>query len=223
MSLLLLLLWFTTAQQQPSPPAANDPGVIKGVVVDPDGKPVEGAQVYVQGDNDPPTSRPDTATTKANGEFVLDHVTPRKVKIHAYKDSDYYTDVVFAFNLPPKWVMPEVEVKPGQTVTGVKVQLMQKAGRLHLNVLDVDTKELVHGIFVQLCREDNPSYCFTASGPPEFENSVPVGVGISIKVSADSHGQSNYQWQYHDPRTNSPYFRAKSGETETMNIYVPKK
>src|SRR6266851_2983518 len=182
MIVTLLLLWSIATVQQPSPPTASALGVIKGTVVDPDGKPVEGARVYVEGDNDPPISRPNTTTTGANGDFVLDHVLPRKVKIHAYKDSDYYADIKFAFNLPPKLEMPEVEVKPGQTVTGVTVRLMQKAGRLHLYVRDAATKELVHGIFFQLCRGDHPTevgYCTSGSGPSDFEKAVPVGVGIS--------------------------------------------
>src|SRR5712692_4216665 len=152
---ILLLLSFMTTAQQPSPPAGNDLGVIKGTVVDPDGKPVEGARVYAAGENDPPMSRPYTITTNVNGDFALDRVRPgKKVEIHAYKDSDYYTDAVSAFDLPPKLEMPAVEVKPGQTVTGVTVRLMQKAGKLHLYVRDADTRELVHGIFFQLCRED---------------------------------------------------------------------
>jgi hypothetical protein len=218
----LLLLWFMTTAQQ-SPPTTNDSGdlgVIKGTVVDPDGKPMEGVRVYVQGDNDPPTSRPDTATTNANGDFTLDRVQPRRVKIHAFKDSDYYGDVVFAFNNPSKLEMPEVEVKLGQTITGVIVRLMPKAAKLHLYVRDAATKELVHGIYFRLCREDNPSFCLAGSGPSDFERLVPVGVGISIKVSNDKHSQFDYQWQYRDPKTGSPYFRAKSGETETMNVYV---
>jgi hypothetical protein len=49
MILTVLLLSFMTTAQQPSPPPANDFGVIKGAVVDLDGKPVVGANVYVGG------------------------------------------------------------------------------------------------------------------------------------------------------------------------------
>jgi hypothetical protein len=48
-----------------------------------------------------------------------------------------------------------------------------------------------------------------------------VGVGISIKIKTDD-GQ-HQKWEYRDAKTGSPYFRAKSGETETMNIYLRKK
>ena len=209
------------AAQQPSPPAASDLGVIKGTVVDPNGKPVEGARVYAAGDNDPPlNSINHTTTSNANGEFVLDQVRPGKNKIHPYKDSDYYADVYSAFGRPPKLEMPEVEVKPGQTVTGVTVRLMQKAGKLHLNVRDADTKELIIGIGYLFCREDHPTdgrYCLGGGGLSDHEHFMPVGVGISIKVEADGQHE---KWEYHDPKTGSPYYRAKSGETETMDVYL---
>jgi hypothetical protein len=222
--ILLILLTMMSAQQQSRP--NTDFGVIRGIVIDPDGKLVEGARVYLTADSYPPKSRPDATTTNAKGEFVLNQVIPgKKLAIHAYKDIDYFSDVVIGFNLPPKSELPEVEVKPGQTVTGITVRLMSKAGKIHLSVRDANTKDLVHGIFYQLCRADHPTeigYCVTGSGPSDLDEFVPVGVGISIKVSAASHGQDSFQWQYHDPETGSPYFNAKSGETETMNIYVPK-
>lgn len=209
---------------QQSPPAGHEFGIIKGTVFDPNGKRLEGARVYAEGDNYPPISRPHTVTTNPNGEFVLEDVIPGKnIGIHAYKESENYTDVIALFDVPPKWEMPHLEVKPGQTVTGITVRLMPKAGKLHLLVRDADTKELVHGIYLQLCRADHPTevgYCLTGSGPSDFEHSVPPGVGISIKVSSDKHGNSDYQWRYRDAKTGSPYFIAKSGEPETMTVYV---
>jgi hypothetical protein len=217
--------------QQPSPATANDLGTIEGKVVDPDGKPVAGAQVYVggtrayaEGKNGPPlNSRNNETTTNANGDFVLDRVIPnKKVVIHAYNDTDYYAFVMWAFNLPPKLERPEVEVKPGQTVTGVAVRLTQRAGQLHLYVRDAKTKELVHGIGFLLCREPTEGgYCTGGSGSSDFVEPVPVGVGISIKIEADNGHHK--KWKYRDPKTGSLYFRAKSGETETMNVYLRKK
>ena len=220
-----------TTAQQPSPPPANNFGVIKGVVVDQDGKPVAGANVYVggirwpaEGHNDPPlNSRSNETTSDANGEFVLDRVIPSKsVIIHAYTDTDYYALVLWAFNLPPELERPEVEVKPGQTTTGVTVRLTQRAGLLHLFVRDVKTKELVHGISFLLCREPGEGgNCAGGGGQSDFIEPVPVGIGFSIKIEADD-GQYE-KWEYHDPKTGSPYFRAKSGETETMDVYLRKK
>jgi hypothetical protein len=216
--------------QQPPPPAANDLGVIKGTVVDLDGKPVEGANVYVggfrasvEGENLPTlNSRNNGTTSNANGEFVLDRVIPSKsVIIHAYMDTDYYALVLWAFNLPPKMERPEVEVKPGQTVTGVTVRLTQRAAHLHLYVRDADTNDWVNGLSFLLCREDSPTergYCSGGSGSSDFVEPVPVGVGFSIKIEA--YDGKHEKWEYHDSKTGSRYFRAKSGEIETINVYL---
>jgi hypothetical protein len=228
MILTVLLLSFMTTAQQLSPPPANDFGVIKGTVVDLDGKPVVGANVYVGdfrasvgGENLPTlNSRSNETTSNANGEFVLDRVVPSKsVVIHAYMDTDYYASVLWAFNLPPELERPEIEVKAGQTVTGITVRLTQRPGQLRVYVRDVKTGEIVNGVFSQLCREDHPTYCTMNSGPGTIP--VPVGVGISINIKTDDG--RHVKWHYHDPKTGSPYFRAKSGETETMDIYLRKK
>ena len=211
------------AAQQPSPPAADDLGVIKGTVVDPGGMPVEDARVYAASDHYPPMSRPySVTTTNAKGEFVLDRVIPAPdVVIHAYKDSDYYMDVIFAFHNPPKLEMPEVGVKPGETVTGVTVRLMPKAAKLRLNVRDANTKELILGIGFLFCREDNPTHCLGGGGESDRDQFMPIGVGISIKIEADDG--KHKKWEYRDPRTGSRYFRAKSGETTKMDVYLRKK
>ena len=222
MILTFFFLWFITQVQPSWSPDANGLGVVKGIVVDSNGRPVEGATVYATDQNDPPMSRPYLTTTNANGEFVLVQVRPgKKVRIHAYEDIDYYSWVTSGFTLPSKLEMPEVEVKPGQTVMGVTVQPMQKQGRLKLDVRDADSKELVQGITLLSCRDDHPTeggYCVGGSGSSEF---VPAGVGISIKIEADDG--KHVKWQYHDSKTGSLYFRVKSGETETMTIYLRKK
>jgi hypothetical protein len=223
---LLFASWRIFAQPQTAaPPAANDLGVIVGTVVDPDGEPVENARVYAASEYYPPMSRPWSVATNAKGEFVLDQVIPGKnIVIHAYKEyGDYYKDVLFAFDLPPKLEMPEVEVKPGQTVTGIIVRLAQRAGKLHLNVRDADSKDLIPTIDYKFCREDYPTnfhYCLSGAGDSDYDQFMPIGVGISITVEAK--GGLHERWEYRDPKTGSPYFRAKSGETETIDVYLHK-
>ena len=227
MILALLLLWSIATGQQPSPLAANVVGVIKGTVVDPSGNPVEDAVVHESSDDGRPLGgrlfRTST-TTDMDGNFVLDQVIPaEKVVIWAYKYGEYYEDVMepFTFNRPKNLKIPVVEVKPGQTITGLRIQLEQKVGKLHLLVRDADTKELVHGIFEQLCRKGYPNNCLTGSDQSDSERMISLEVGISIKIEADDG--LHEKWEYHDPKTRSPYFWAKSGETETMNIYLRKK
>ena len=228
MILTVLLLWFMATGQQSSPPVAEAFGIIKGNVVDPSGKPVEGAVVHESSDDGRPLGgrlyRTST-TTDGNGDFALDQVIPaEKVVIWAYKYNDYYEDVMepFTFSRPPNLKMPVVMVKAGQTITGVRIQLAQKVGKLHVYVRDADSKELVHGIFIQWCRKGYaPKYCISGSAPSDYERLISLGVGISIKIEADD-GQHD-KWEYSDAKTGSRYFRAKSGKTETLNTYLRKK
>jgi hypothetical protein len=225
---LLFAPWRIFAQTA-APPSANDFGVISGTVVDSDGKPVADANVYVggirfyvAGENSPPTNvRNNETTSNANGEFILDKVIPNKsAMIHAYKDIDYYAFVFWTFNLPPQLERPEVEVKPGETVTGITVRLIQRAGQLHLLVRDAGSKE-IQGVGFQLCREDYPTYCVGGSGSSDFVEPAPVDVGISIKIEADEGRHK--KWEYRDEITHSRYIRVKSGETTTVDVNLRKK
>lgn len=165
-------------------------GSIEGVVVDPAGKPVEDAVVHETSASD--DGRPlggtifrSATTTDVDGKFVLDHVIPAdKVAVWAYKYSDYYEDVMepFTFNRPKNLKIPVVEVKAGQTVTGVRIQFPQKAGKLHWYVRDADSKDLVHGVFIEWCRQGvPPKYCIHESGPSDYERIISLGVEFPSK------------------------------------------
>jgi hypothetical protein len=227
LTLMMMAARFVAAQQ-PSPPDANDFGIIKGTVVDPSGKPVEDAVVHETSEDGRPlggTLFRSVTTTDADGKFVLDHVIPaEKVAIWAYKYDDYYEDVMepFTFKRPKNLKIPVVEAKPGQTITGVRIQFPQKAGKLHWYVRDADTKELVHGVFMRWCRKGVPAmYCINGSAPSDYERIISPGVGISIQMKADD-GQYE-KWEYRNPKTGSRYFRARSGKTETVNVLLRKK
>jgi hypothetical protein len=227
---VLLLSFMAQISSTPKPENWGLPllGSVEGVVVDPNGKPVEGAVVHETSDDGRPlggTIFRTATTTDVDGKFVLDHVIPaEKVAIWAYKYDDYYEDVMepFTFKRPKNLKIPVVEVKAGQTITGIRIQFPQKAGKLHLYVRDADTKELVHGIFSEWCREGVPAkYCAHMSGPSDYEQIISLGVGVSIQIEADDglHEKSEYR----NPKTGSRYFRARSGETETVNVYLRKK
>jgi hypothetical protein len=107
-------------------------------------------------------------------------------------------------------------------ITGVRIQLAQEVGKIHFDVRDADSKELVHGVFIQWCRKGvAPKYCSNGSAPSDYEKLISLGVEISIRIEADD-GQHE-KWEYRDPKTGSPYFRAISGKTDTITIYLRKK
>lgn len=210
-------------------PKSKDLGSVAGVVVDPQGKPVDGALVYSVGNANfeihsgrwpPPGS---STTTDSRGKFVLDNVLPdNPVRISASKESDYYADggALSMFLQPMKLL--EVEVKPGQTAN-VTIQLAPKAGRILLYVRDADTKELIPGISAQYCRKGVPERdgCGQFYGGSEKDYLISPGAEYSIQIEADDG--LHEKWEYRNPKTGYRYFQVKSGETETVNIYLRKK
>jgi hypothetical protein len=205
-------------------------GSVAGVVVDPQGKPVDGAHVYSIGTQKGelplagryPPPGPSTKTDR-RGKFVLVDVVPdNPVRIYASKESDYYADngALSMFLLPQ--LIPEVEVKPGQTVN-VTIQLAPKVGRMHLYVRDADTKKLVPGIFAHYCRKGEPEMygCGEFSGGSEPNYLISPSTEVSIQIEADDG--LHEKWEYRNPKTGSRYFQVKSGETETVNVYLRKK
>jgi hypothetical protein len=206
-------------------------GSVAGVVVDPQGNPIDGANVYEIGNRymglplggrwPPPGA---SAKTDERGDFVLNDVVPdNPVWIYASKESDYYADYggLNTFLLP-NLNTPQFEVKARQRITDVRVLLAPKVGKIHLFVRDADTKKLLDGVSSKWCRKGFPTkYCGSMSGPGNYQTLISPGVDLAIQIEAQDglHEKSEYR----NPKTGSRYFRAKSGETETVNIYVRKK
>ena len=221
-----------TAQISAAPKAAEY-GWIEGVVVDRRGKPVDGAYVYAVGDAEgklPLGGRwpgGTSTTTDSVGKFVLDRVVvDNPVSVWASKESDYYAGgspinigLVPTFNTPK---FEQVEVKPGQTVT-VRLQLAKKAGKIKLYVRDADTKELlVDGIYSEWCVHGVPmAYsCGRLYGGSDYESLVSTDVDHAIRIEAVDGLHED--WEYRNPKTGSRYYRARSGKTETVNVYLRK-
>jgi len=220
-----------TAQISAAPKSAEY-GWIEGVVVDPQEKPVDGAWVNAVGEAEsklplggrwPPGP---STTTDSEGKFVLGVVVDNPVHVFASKESDYYAGgsilnmgLVPSFNTPK---VEEVDVKPGQTVT-VRLQLAKKAGKIKLYVRDAVTKELlVDGIFSEWCAKGLPvTYsCARLSGQSDYESLVSTDVDLSIRIEARD-GLHKW-WEYRNPKTGSRYYRARSGKTESVYVYLRK-
>jgi len=228
--MILIVFLLSLLAQISSTPKPAEYGSIEGVVVDPQGMPIAGASVYSVGNEEgkrplggrwPPGP---TTTADSQGNFVLEHVVPdNPVSVYASKETDYYSDGVLNPFVFQRLKTTEVNVKVGQSVL-VTVRLAQKVGRIHLFVRDADTKELVGGVSSRWCRKGEPAkYCNAGgmSGPSDFQTLVLPNLPLSIQVEAQDglHEKSEYR----NAKTGSRYFRAKSGETETVNIYVRKK
>jgi hypothetical protein len=219
-----------TAQISEAPKPAEY-GWIEGVVVDPQGKPVDGAYVYAVGDAEgklPLAGRwpgGTSTTTNSEGKFVLGHVVENPVSVWAGGRGYYAGGSILNMGLVPGFNTPkvqEVEIKPGQTVT-VRLQLAKKAGKIKLYVRDADTKELlVDGIFSEWCSNGVPmsNNCGRMSGEADYESLVSTDVDLSIRIEA--RDGLHDEWKYRNPKTGSRYYRARSGKTETVNVYLRK-
>jgi hypothetical protein len=208
-------------------------GSIEGVVVDRLGKPVDGAYVYAVGDAEgklPLAGRwpgGTSTTTDTEGKFVLGRVVvDNPVSVWASKDRDYYAGgSILNMGLVPGFNTPKVEgvdVKPGQTVT-VRLQLAKKAGKIKLYVRDADTKKLlVDGIFSEWCADgvSMSSNCGRMIGGSDYESLVSTDVDHSVRIEA--RDGLHEEWEYRNPKTGSRYYRARSGKTETVNVYLRK-
>src|SRR5579872_5298033 len=209
---LLFLLHSPAALQK-----AADAKVI-GTVLDPNGHPVEGSKVYAITDGSTPPGANQAVTTDDKGNFVLD-AYPGRVLLFAYKESDYYHDIVFGFDTPSGYSGPKdfVDIRPGQTVNGVVVHLPPQSALLRLNVLDADTNAPIQPVKYEMCRQDHLGdvvYCnLGVAGVSDYQQMVPT-VPISIKITAPDY----MEWRYRDAKTGSPYLSLKATKNRTLVV-----
>lgn len=106
-------------------------GIVEGVVVDGDGKPLAGATVFIG-----TVTRGPRALTDAVGRFRLDNVPPGLVGLDAFKESDGYPYDMFSFYIMPGAQLPTFNLAPGETRGSVVIRLGAKAAYLKLQVRD---------------------------------------------------------------------------------------
>jgi hypothetical protein len=132
--------------QAPQSTAAVKWGIVEGVVVDGDGKPLPGATITSYTQARGVTRDVMQYQANGNGEFSL-HLPEGKVWLSAHKDSEGYPYAFFAFYLMPEQEFPTVEVRPDETTKGVVVRVGAKAAHLNYEVVDDDGKPVL-GAFV---------------------------------------------------------------------------
>jgi hypothetical protein len=197
-------------------------GAVEGVVLDSSGHPVQHASVYYQYMEEPSQVRDGQVETDCSGQFVIDHVLPRRIEIRARKESVFYTDTLLgSYAQPNEPEFPQVQVVADESVKGVIVRLGRQGGLLRVRVLDADTKGPLGGIGYRLCRTDNLrglSSCAAGGKPGEFHLVVP-SAPITLKIGAD-----NYEdWNYRDEGTGSPLLQLDPGEAKSLTVYLKRK
>ena len=194
-------------------------GTIEGTVVDPSGTPVANATVYLLQNGRAPAT-----VTDAQGNFVLLNVPVGTHRVFAYKESENYPNPVWSFYSDAYGLegFPVVEVRRDEVSRGVLVGLPPKAGRLKVLVTEAITKRPVSDASISVNHQNKPTTAFQPGATGingELTILVPVGVSISLKVTAAGYRT----WNYRNRDSKPPdAIQLKTGENKSMKIELTK-
>jgi len=163
---------------------------VTGRVVTEEGEPVEGAEVYLETMDGPPSARQDTVKTYKDGKFEI-HASAGRYAIHAFKVEDGYPDSAFAFSLAPNREIPKVHLSPGQNLPFGDLKLGPKPAVLHLTAVDAVTGGTLEQAEYTLCQVLRPTYCITSSVSGVYDVSAPP-TEITIDVSSRGYAKARY-------------------------------
>jgi len=127
------------SQEIPSLPTGT--GSVVGIVIDSNGRPIAGANVYALPAQD--MTQRFTAVSDVDGKFTINGILMggdcgwcRTAYIQAYKDSEGYPDKVFAFYHTVDSEVAKVEIDPHRSPPSVVVQMGPKTAYLNLVITD---------------------------------------------------------------------------------------
>ena len=159
------------------PPAV---GSIEGIVLEGNGKPLSGATVYALPENDM-TKQFHTITGDA-GKFILDGLPEGGAYLSAFKERDGYPYNFFSFFLSPGEKTPRVNVRAGEIIKGVTIQLGQRSARLNLEITDQNGKLLNEGVELTFRRPDLPGDYSRGANTEESLLVPPVPFRLTVGV-----------------------------------------
>jgi hypothetical protein len=160
---------------------AEQPGAIRGVVVDEVGKPVASAQVIV----DPIDGRPrgnavQVVETDTTGRFSMGDLDFGSYKVFAKKDSAGYPDTSFAFY--SNHIFATATLTPDVPVASLILKVGPAAGVVVGVVTDPENGPI--GATFLLRRAADPDNWISLSQRPDYRIMVPPGVDVLLEVSA---------------------------------------
>ncbi len=186
-------------------------GVVEGVVVDGDGKPLPDATVtsYTQAKG---VAR-DVMQYQANGngEFSL-RLLEGEVWLSAHKNSEGYPYAFFAFYLMPGQEFPTIEVKPGETTKGVVVRVGVKAAHLNYEVVDEDGKPVLGRFVFNRLDQTEP---YSTSALVKDDLLVPPA---PFRATFEAKGYKPWHYGGDNWRGKEGVISLKSGEVLTLTI-----
>ena len=186
-------------------------GMVEGVVVDGDGKPLPDATItsYTQAKG---VAR-DVMQYQVNGsgEFSL-RLPEGKVWLSAHKDSEGYPYAFFAFYLMSGQEFPSVEVKPGETTKGVVVRVGVKAAHLNYEVVDDDGKPVPGGFVFSRLDQTEP---YSTSALAKDDLLVPPA---PFRATFQAKGYKPWHYGGDQWRGKEGVISLKSGEVLNLTI-----
>jgi hypothetical protein len=224
--LLTVLLLFPSNAIYSQTAATPSLGLVEGVVLDQQNKPVSNANVFALLEKD--MRKPIAATSDDAGRFSLRDVPIGVIYVFGFKESEGYPYEFYSFYKTPNgrsWVV--AEVKPGGVTAGVILHLGPKSAYLKTNVTNGDGNPVPAGY--RLDRDDIP-------GP--FQTSVPtdprlVGVGfingvmlvppVPFRLTVQADGFEPWHYGGKNWANKSGLITLKSGQTLILNVKLRKK
>src|SRR5579863_9271847 len=136
--------------------AGSETGTVSGVIVSSDGGAVAGAKVYALNPSVAAADKILYSLSDGDGAFRIDGVVPGMNMICTTKPEAFYPDTGWGVNSPPGKGAPTVEVRAGQTVSGVRV-VIYPGRKINGVVRDAATGAALRARFV-MSRAEAPEY-----------------------------------------------------------------
>ena len=210
-AVFLLLVSTACFGQATQVPRQVKSGMVEGVVVDGDGKPLPDATLTSYTQAKGVTRDVMQYQVNENGEFSL-RLPEGKVWLSAHKESEGYPYAFFAFYLMPGQVFPTVEVKPGETIKGVVVRVGVKAAHLNYEVVDEHGKSVLGRFIFTRLDQTEP---FSTSVLAKDDLLVPPA---PFRVTFEAKGYKPWHYGGDQCRGKEGVISLKSGEVLNLTI-----
>ena len=194
---------------------AQESGTIQGVVIDADGKPLAGANVFplLKGEVFVGHRISRSEQTASDGRFLITHLSWGTYLLVAEKQGSGYPDTRLAFysNLQGA----SATISADHPRADVTINLGPQAGWLNLSVVDATSGNKVTSATVTLRRVTNPKLWVTTAATP---NRVAVPPDTEVQVVVDAYGYVTW------PTDNSQFvINLRSNEERQLKVQlVPK-
>lgn len=188
-------------------------GVIQGVVLGEEGRPVRGAKVHAELKGIPMHKAIRYVETDGKGFFLIDRLEFGTYYVSAIDEEKKYGDSGFSFfNDQP---VPLAQISAQHRIADVVVNLGPKAGILTGTISDAATGKPIPAGF-DLAQVKDRTKWMSTSAAPNFRVLIPPSKEIEVKVSAPGYEA----WVYPDPSIPSQVLRMDPGSEIHLDIQL---